>query len=157
LVADVERSGDQRRLLKLCLLDASERAVLGKAATACGSNQLGAYLLAGERGFDQGLPLLDHAGAGFGRGGKGQGRRSWLRAREKLCGCIAGPRDEPERDHKKHRLKRCRDAKATQLGPVVNKQVPVTKQTGRYGQNLRHLIPLHNRRMRQSAPPNPIL
>ena len=71
LVTDVERLGDERRLLQLLLLDAGERALIGKAAArARPRDQLRIDLLAGERRLDQRLALLDHAGARFGRGGE---------------------------------------------------------------------------------------
>src|SRR5436190_18045940 len=71
------------------------------------------------------------------------------------CGGVAGPSNQAEHDHKKHRLKRCSDTEAAQLRPIVDKQVAIAKKARRYGQHLRHFIPLHSRRARESASPSP--
>ena len=145
LVTDVERFRDQRRLRKLLLLDAGERAVGRKAPAGGGRDQLGIDFLSRERGLDQRLALFDCLGARLRCGGKADDSGHMGSAHQAGCG-ITSPDNQAEHDQKKHRLKRCRNPKAAELGAVMDEQVAVAKQARRYGQHLRHLIPLHHRR-----------
>ncbi len=108
LITHVQRLGDERRLLKLGLLDAGERTAIGNAAALRGGDQLRIDLLAGERSLDQRLPLLDHPGARLGgcRQADRLGRGGGIGTRDQPRGRIAGPGDQSEQHQKKHRLER---------------------------------------------------
>ena len=155
LVADVERLGDQRRLLELRCLDAREWAAIGDAAGLCRSgDQLRIDLLSRKRVFDDSLALLDQPGASFGGGGKARRRNCCeARTRHQPSGCIARPADEPEQGNKKHRLKRCGNAKAAKLGPVMDEQIAIAENPRRRGQHLRHTDPAPPTARAESASP----
>ena len=135
LVANVKRAGDEGGLLQLGGFDAGERADADRPIG--GGKRAGVELAARQRGFDQGLALLDLAGAGFGCGRKGGGDGRGV-AGQQLRHRKTRESDEREHGGKEHHLDRHRQAQAAERRSIVDEHVPIAKQLLRNGQHSGH-------------------
>ena len=138
LVADVERSGDERRLLKLVLLDTRQRAIPRETAVGGGgSDHLRIDLLTGQRRLDQRLALLDQARPRLSRGGE-----AGMRAGDEARRGIACPCEHAEKEDEEDNLDRSGNAETAEFPAVVNEEVAVAEQCRRAGQCMHHQDPL---------------
>src|SRR4051812_45044391 len=102
LITYVQRLGDERGLFELLPFDTRKRAILGKAPTGSGSNELGINLLAAEGRFDEGLSLFDLMGTRF--SGCGKAGEIAMGTREEAGRNKACPSNKNEKDGEEHRL-----------------------------------------------------
>ena len=105
----------------------------------------GVDLIAGEHRGEQLLALLDLVDALLGGGGETdhgggdlRGDGGGLGGGEEADQGVRGESDEDADKHREQGLSPPGDTHPTQLGPVVDEQVPVTEKRARRGQQIRH-------------------
>ena len=141
LVADVERLGDERRLL---------RAAAARRGRAGRRWQRGRWRLQRRRAAGSIFWPLSAASISAWRCSIRRARASVAAERlarspcgrvTKLRGGVAGPGDERRAERRREPPERGGNAEAAKLRAVVDEEVAVAEQCRRRGQNLRHLIP----------------